>query len=343
MGNASFPARALSIVTHARAVRTGSRARVVAERMATHDWLVMVQLVVLLILTLAGTGTAKPLAIAFLSMDLMLFGGVLAYVRSSDRVSPVSAMVYRLSLVATVVAVYLQLRWILPVVSHHSLDAQLFAFDLRVLGFEPAAAFDRWVTPRATEWFSFFYYSYFFLLALFAIPIAVAFEDGPPLREFAFGILFLYCVGHLVYTVVPGFGPWIHLDTFENELDGPVFWPLVRDMVEGAGAGKDIFPSLHTATPLFLALYAFRHRKRAPFGVVWPALAFFSSQIILATMYLRWHWVIDVFAGATLAIVASVIGPRITRWEASRRAAQGLPAAFPDSPVARWLAKHPAT
>ncbi len=334
MGNvASLPTKALSAARE-------SKVALVAERMASHDWLVMVQLLVLLALTIRGEGAAKPLAIAFLGFDVLWFGGVLAYVRSSERISAIPAMVYRLTLVGAIVAVYVQLRWILPVIGQHSLDAELYALDLRLFGVEPAMAFDGVVSTPATEWFSFFYYSYFFLLALFALPIAVAFEDGPVLRDFGLGLLSLYCIGHLVYVLVPGFGPYVHLDVFENRLDGPVFWPLVRDMVASAGAGKDIFPSLHTAAPLFLTLFAFRHRKRTPFNYVWPVMAFFASQIILATMYLRWHWMIDVIAGATLAVGASVLVPRITAREARHRAAHGLPAAFPESPVATWLAKR---
>lgn len=46
-------------------------------------------------------------------------------------------------------------------------------------------------------------------------------------------------------------------------------------------------------------------------------------------MFLRWHYVIDVFAGFTLATVAAVVAPRITRWEVARRRALGLTALVP--------------
>ena len=41
-------------------------------------------------------------------------------------------------------------------------------------------------------------------------------------------------------------------------------------------------------------------------------------------MFLRWHYVIDVFAGFALAVTAAVVSPLVTRWELARRRAQGL-------------------
>jgi hypothetical protein len=220
----------------------------------------------------------------------------------------------------------------LPVIAPGSVDADLLALDLRVFHYEPAIAWDSWVTPRATEWFSFFYYSYFFLLALHAIPIALFVDESERLREFAFGLLFVFCVGQLVYLIAPGVGPHAAEGTagaFVIPLEGPVFWPLVRDAVETAGAQKDIFPSLHTAVPVYLTFFSYHHRDRLPFRVTWPILLVFASQIILATMYLRWHYMADILAGIVLAISAAVLSRRVGRWEARRRAASALAPTFP--------------
>jgi len=94
--------------------------------------------------------------------------------------------------------------------------------------------------------------------------------------------------------------------------------------LSSGGAMKDIFPSLHTAGPCFIAMFSFRNRDRLPFRYTWPLLAFFAANIIGATMFLRWHYVIDVFAGFTLASVAALVAPRVTKWEVTRRRRQGL-------------------
>jgi membrane-associated phospholipid phosphatase len=82
----------------------------------------------------------------------------------------------------------------------------------------------------------------------------------------------------------------------------------------------DIFPSLHTAYPSFFALHAFGNRDRAPFKYVWPLLGFMAVNIIIATMYLRWHYGIDVLFGLMLAFTARRVAAWVGRreWEQRR-------------------------
>jgi membrane-associated phospholipid phosphatase len=53
-------------------------------------------------------------------------------------------------------------------------------------------------------------------------------------------------------------------------------------------------------------------------------VAFLATQIIIATMFLRWHYLIDVIAGLTLAATASLLGQRISDWEHAKRQRLGL-------------------
>jgi hypothetical protein len=280
-------------------------------------------------LVASGAGDHKGLALALLAGDAAWLAIVVWLVRGVEHPGLLRSIAYRLSLVGITLASYLQLRWILPVVTDRAVDSVILAFDLRVFGFEPALAWDRFVSPATTEWFSFFYYGYFIILALYAIPMALFRRDGVTMRQFGFGILFVFCVGHLVYTVVPAHGPYVYVPEFSNELRGSFFWPLVKETVAAAGAGKDIFPSLHTAVPTFFALFAFVHRKRAPFSLSWIVTAVFASQIVIATMFLRWHYLADILGGLALAAFATWAGGRVAVWEGARRASLGLPPVYP--------------
>jgi membrane-associated phospholipid phosphatase len=181
------------------------------------------------------------------------------------------------------------------------------------------------VTQRTTEWFSFFYWGYFILLAVHVLPMTFYAKEKALTADFTRGICIVVCAAHLLYFVVPAFGPWIHLKgQFEHNLDGPVFWPLVRETVSSAGIRKDVFPSVHTAAPTFLAIFSWRHRKIAPFKYTWIPVALFASQTMLATMFLRWHYVIDVVCGLLLAMLANLVTSRIGRWENPRRERLGV-------------------
>jgi predicted membrane channel-forming protein YqfA (hemolysin III family) len=162
---------------------------------------------------------------------------------------------------------------------------------------------------------SFFYYSYFALMIVCLIP-PLFFDKGKRQIEMMVGGLVVATMGHFVYTLVPGKGPVSTLD-FEP-LNGGFWWNQVEITVANAGAQLDIFPSLHTAYPLFFALHAFGWRHTNPYRYVWFILAFFSANIIVATMFLRWHWFVDVVAGVLLAVLARQAGKFVSERETAR-------------------------
>jgi hypothetical protein len=231
-----------------------------------------------------------------------------------------NALLYRIGIYGTVQSSYFFFKHLLPVVNPGSLDHQLFALDHVLFGFEPAVWADQFVTPATTEWFAFFYFCYFFLLAAHIFPIVFGARDQMLLGEFMAGMLIIVCLGHTGYILVPGFGPYRAMPhMFHHELPSGLWMDLVWSTVRSGGAMKDIFPSLHTAGPCFIAMFSFRNRDRLPFRFTWPLITFFAANIIGATMFLRWHYVIDVFAGFALATIAALVAPLVTRWELERR------------------------
>jgi membrane-associated phospholipid phosphatase len=57
-------------------------------------------------------------------------------------------------------------------------------------------------------------------------------------------------------------------------------------------------------------------------------MAFAATQIIGATMFLRWHYLIDIIAGITLATTAALVSYRVIQWESARRERAGLRPVF---------------
>lgn len=245
----------------------------------------------------------------------------------------IAPALYRVATYGTVQMSYFLFADFLPFVSPHSMDRKLYDFDLSVFGVEPAMFFDRFVTPVTTEWFAFFYFSYFFVLALHVLPILFLSKNGRLLTEFALGMLVMFCVGHTFYMLVPGYGPYRAMpEAFAHPLSSGVWWNTTSDLVARSGAHKDIFPSLHTAAPLFILLMSFNRRREIPFKYTWPVVAFFAVNIIIATMFLRWHYVIDVLAGMLLGLIAHLIGAHSAERDPQRRKALGLGPIWPEWP-----------
>jgi hypothetical protein len=305
------------------AARTGSFIGRLARNLAMQDIMISVYFALMMIAVLTAKGPGADESIRTVAIDIagLTIGLVLTRGQILRQGTFAKGHVYRITLFLAVFLSYFQLRWILPAVSPHSLDADLLAFDLRVFGVEPSIAWDKYVNPHTTEWFAFFYFGYFFLLSVHVLPIMLLGKNMFRSAHFALGIFMVFCTGHLLYMLVPGWGPYHHLaGQFEHPLEGGLFWRLVRATVDAGGSQKDIFPSLHTATPTYFAIYSYMHRRVLPFRLTWPFMAFAATQIIGATMFLRWHYVIDVFAGAALAFVAWEAADVVARWYEARQA-----------------------
>lgn len=288
----------------------------VTMRLLPEDWLVLGYLVVLEAAVLMGEGPRKTAAALITGGLLGVYLLLQTFAHSDARGGRFRETVRRISLAVGVIGTFVELHYVLPTATQRSHDAALYAIDLMMFGDEPAEAWERFVRPATTEWFSFFYFNYYTLIIAFMVPFTFLVRPGKLLRAFSFGLLIVFCLGQIVYILVPGYGPHIYLaGNFSRPLTGPFWWNLVHHAVEAGSVRGDIFPSLHTAVPTFLTLFAWRQRQHLVLRVVWFPLALVTSQIVIATMFLRWHYAIDILAGICLAVLAEWLGRRVASRE----------------------------
>ncbi|MBK8168853.1 MAG: phosphatase PAP2 family protein [Sandaracinaceae bacterium] len=290
--------------------------------MAAHDWFCVVYHLGMFLRVMVAPDSENAF-IARRFSGILLAATALALLITRGEILPkglARAIAYRVGIFTPIFVSYFELRYLLPALQPHLLDAELYRIDQVLFGRSPAEYLDAFVTPSTTEWFAFFYFSYFAIMGSYLI-LSVFLDRGQRLSEIMTGAAVLASVGHLTYTLVPGFGPHVYLHNFAHELTGGIWWQRVNVAVNGSGAMLDIFPSLHTAYPTFYTLHAFRHRKAMPFKYAWIVTAFFTGNIIIATVFLRWHWGIDLVAGIALAICAQQAGIFFARKQAARDSA----------------------
>jgi hypothetical protein len=303
-------------------------ARRLVSELALQDWLVLIYFAVLIgaVAIFGAPGETRNQILIQLGALTAVLVTALVAVRGSLLTRPLAvSLAYRLSIFGVVQTSYFLLKGLLPLVSDRALDTQLYHLDLAMFGFEPSLVMDRFVNLYTTEWFAFFYYSYFFVLALHVLPFMFLSRSMKLFGEFTIGMISVYCIAHTVYMLVPGYGPYRFLaGQFQHPLAVGFWMDRVLEAVNGAGAQKDIFPSLHTAGPLFILLFSFRNRDKFPFKYTWPITGFVVVNIMLATMFLRWHYLIDIVAGVALAATACYFGSWLSARECKRRELAGL-------------------
>jgi membrane-associated phospholipid phosphatase len=74
-------------------------------------------------------------------------------------------------------------------------------------------------------------------------------------------------------------------------------------------AERAAFPSLHAAVSCLSLVYAWKYCRW-----FFPVLLVFVCGLLVSTVYLRHHWVVDLLAGMLLVPWTLWIAPRYERW-----------------------------
>ena len=121
-------------------------------------------------------------------------------------------------------------------------------------------------------------------------------------RRAAFGELLLMLStvllgSYLFFILLPVDSPYYLSQRLGPPLSGHFFFDLVHQMSARGGARGGAFPSAHVSGAVVVSLVAWRHQRRLAYLLV-PI----TGSVMIATVYGRFHYVLDTLAGAALAI-----------------------------------------
>ncbi len=309
-----------------RPPRFGLR-RIVAAFALPEFCLLSLYLLIFVGLTLVPRDDRLNLHLALIGIFAVIYAGgaYLLRARPPDRWRHYRRIPRRFLTLAAIFGVYFQLRWIIPALHPGDFDSVFHGIDKAVFGAPLAALLQPYQTAFWVEWFSFFYWTYFYILGAYVVLHIVFDKDDSHFAVLGTGVVLLHILGWSGYIAVPGFGPYDYLHSQLLPLPGGMFMRMSSTAYRW-GALRDIFPSLHTAVMTWMALHAFHNwRVHRVYRIIAFPLAFWALQIIVATVYCRWHYLVDVVAGFLLATaVTFAVGPLVRRWGKFRSAAGEL-------------------
>jgi membrane-associated phospholipid phosphatase len=199
-------------------------------------------------------------------------------------------------------------------------DALLLRTDLTLFGVTPSVPLDRWISPAMTQVMVIAYFLHLILPPL--IGLVWYRRDITVFRQFLLSVLVAAMIGGIGYALVPAIGPGVAFPSlYRHALTGSVY-ENITSLLNTARAPRDAFPSLHVGISSLVLWFAWR-RGRAAFAVILPLVA----ANWLSTLYLRYHYLIDIFAGWAVAIAAIVLSAAILRLEQRIRERVNPPAA----------------
>lgn len=179
-------------------------------------------------------------------------------------------------------------------------DALLQHADTLIFGRPLPLWFDGVAQPGFADLLSFCYFLLFPYILVSCARHLVKLRRAPEeARAFYSGLFLIYALGFVGYLFVPARGAWLDMPgAFRHPIAGGWITALNQQIVERGSNRVDVFPSLHVAVSAFILFF---DRRFAPwrFRVYLPA----AIGLWISTVYLRFHYGVDVIAGALLAIL----------------------------------------
>jgi membrane-associated phospholipid phosphatase len=208
-----------------------------------------------------------------------------------------------------ILVIYDQLGWITPYVRPDA-DNLLIKIDLALFGVHPTVWLERFFIPWVADVLALAYVSYYFIPVVLVLILYIRGKE----EEFYMTMITLllgYYLCFIGYIIIPAIGPRFTLASLQQvPLQGGVILGSVVDTLNAIeGNQRDCFPSGHTQTVLISLWFAFKY-NRPLFRVYLPI----SIALIFSTVYLRYHYVIDVFAGFAAAGITLLLGAGLWRW-----------------------------
>jgi len=280
------------------------------KRIAPIQGLTFFFLIGLVILTLLFNGRIPPWHSLLLRYFVLL--GLLAVLKWSwDRnvKGKTGTFLHHFSPILFVVLIYESLGDLIQYLQL-DIDPWLIQIDFSIFGVQPTLWVQRWIVPWLTDVMSLAYISYYFIPVVF---VTVLYLKGRmvELDRSIFVLAFGYYVSFIGYILFPAVGPrYAMTHLYSVPLEGSFITDFVRDTLNALEHNKrDCMPSGHTQIVLMVLYLAYRYEKFL-FYLLFPIIC----ALIASTIYLRYHYVIDLLVGATLAIGCVIFSPRLYRW-----------------------------
>lgn len=212
------------------------------------------------------------------------------------------------------ISIYTNMHDMVHLVNPNDVDNKLIVLDDYILGFQPAIYLEKFISPGLTDFMYFSYSSFLFYILLFTMYLYVR-KNYHAFRETLVSVILTFYIGYIGYVFFPAVGPkftMAHL--FETSLSGSYITDRLSFLMDyeiSEYTRRDCFPSLHNGVIFLILLFAFKHQKTYAFIFLPFAIALFIS-----TLYLRYHYFIDMIAGFILATAMFYLGPIINNyWE----------------------------
>ena len=231
-------------------------------------------------------------------------------------------LVRRLYIMPIIFFIYSNIHLFIPLVNPNDYDLLLVEWDYFLFGVNPTEWIAQFSFPLLTEYLQFTYMMFYVLP--FILGVEFTNREDDKFFEFARMVIFGFFVSYLLYFFMPAIGPRFIIHDFgslNSELPGLWLTNTFRDMVNAGGGvmpgmanpadivNRDCMPSGHTMMTFITMVIAFQFKSKYKWFVL-----VIGCSLIFSTVYLRYHYVVDVIAGIAFALLTLWVEPKIEQF-----------------------------
>ena len=209
-----------------------------------------------------------------------------------------------------------------PIHQGRDFDALLIAIDRWLFRVNPTEWLAGFSNPYLTEALQIAYSLFYVFFIAVGLELYLS-HDLSRFRFFSFTVVYGFFISYAGYFFLPAAGPRFTLHDFSRinvELPGLYLTPALRWFINAcesihpgvsngvalASAQRDVFPSGHTMMTLVAIILAYKYKLK-----IRQVVLFVGAMLIIATVYLRYHYLIDVVAGALLVFPCLLTSDRM--------------------------------
>lgn len=206
--------------------------------------------------------------------------------------------------VISVLIIFDSLGLIVHKVNPQDIDYLLIRLDYLLFGVYPTVFLEGIMSPLLTDILQIAYSIYYFLPLLLGIILKMKKRDEE-FQKSLFLILLCFYLSYLGYILFPALGPRYAIEHLhEGRLQGLIFSDKIQSILNSLeGIKRDAFPSGHTGIALLILFLFFKYERVFFWMLLIPIIL-----LIFATVYCRYHYLVDVIGGVFLTIVTIIIG-----------------------------------
>jgi membrane-associated phospholipid phosphatase len=202
-------------------------------------------------------------------------------------------------------------------------DNILIEADRLIFGHDPTVFLYQYANPLITEILQIAYGTFFLLPLILGIEYHFK-KDFEKFNYVIFLIVFGFFLSYVGYFFLPAVGPRFTLHNFDmTNIELPGLWltNFLREVVnsgESIPSGtlnpmevvqRDVFPSGHTQMTLLVMYLAVKFKSKNKWFFLID-----GTLLIFATVYLRYHYFVDLLGGTLFMLITLILGKKFYNW-----------------------------